>query len=105
MDCYILDGHTPVPEPDLMTWAMWMETADRHVAHDADEGTGWRVSTVFLGIDYRHFGKGPPILFETMVFGGPLDGDTTRYCTWDEADAGHTAMLVKVLTALEAKQP
>lgn len=30
------------------------------------------ISTVFLGVDHN-FGKGPPILWETMVFGGKLD--------------------------------
>jgi hypothetical protein len=29
---YILDGHTPVPCDDLLTWAQSLEKADRQVA-------------------------------------------------------------------------
>ncbi len=46
------------------------------------------VSTVFLGIDHR-YGKGQPIVFETMIFGGKHDGYQTRYSTWEEAVEGH----------------
>jgi len=28
------------------------------------------VSTVFLGLDHNFSSKGPPVVFETMVFGG-----------------------------------
>ena len=48
-----------------------------------------RVSTVFLALDHNMFGGGTPILFETMIFDGPHDGDMWRYSTWDEAKAGH----------------
>lgn len=46
------------------------------------------VSTVFLTIDHQ-FGEGPPLLFETMIFGGPQDHWTDRYSTWNEAVSGH----------------
>jgi hypothetical protein len=46
------------------------------------------VSTVFLGLDHA-WGYGPPLLFETLIFGGPYDGEMDRYSTWDEATAGH----------------
>lgn len=32
---------------------------------------------------------------ETMVFGGPLDAEMERYSTWDEAVAGHAAMVAR----------
>jgi len=47
------------------------------------------VSTVFLGIDHRWMGDGPPILFESFVSGGPLDHHCWRSCTWEEAEAMH----------------
>lgn len=91
---YILEGHKPVP-CDLMTWARWLETnrANKHVADDYIENppgvTGAvRVSTVFLGLDHG-YGGGPPILFETMIFGGPHNEEMWRYSTWEEAEAGH----------------
>jgi hypothetical protein len=46
------------------------------------------VSTVFLGLDHQ-WGDGPPLVFETMIFGGEHDQYQERYSTWDEAEAGH----------------
>jgi hypothetical protein len=93
-DKYILqeDG-TPALEPDLMKWAQWMETTDRHVAQDFLPGKV-RVSTVFLGLDHNFcFDGGPPILFETMIFGGQHDMYQYRYFTREEAIAGHAKAL------------
>lgn len=87
---YVLDGKTPVPEPDLDKWGNWYQTANRHVQKD-DLGSVW-VSTVFLGLDHG-WHDGPPVLFETMIFGGERDQETHRYCTWDEAEAGHKQIL------------
>lgn len=53
------------------------------------------VSTVFLGLDHSWNGP-PPLLFETMVFGGTHNQDCERYATWDEAEKGHAAMVAKV---------
>ena len=92
-DKYRLDGKKPVECEDLLTWAKGFETANRHVAKEKRDGV--LVSTVFLGLDHRLGGNGPPILFETMIFGGPHDGDQDRYCTWEEAEAGHAAMCAK----------
>lgn len=50
------------------------------------------VSTVFLGINHQ-FGGGPPLIFESMVFGGPLDQEQRRYSTELEARAGHAELL------------
>jgi hypothetical protein len=87
-DAYILDGRNPIPCTDLMTRARWFETSDRHVAK-TDIGDV-RVSTVFLGFD-RSFGQGSPLLFETMIFGGPFNQDKyqERCSTWEEAEAQH----------------
>ena len=87
-DTYILDGRNPVPCTDFMMRARWFETSDRHVAK-TDFGD-MRVSTVFLGFD-RSFGQGPPLLFETMIFGGRFDQDKyqERCSTWEEAEAQH----------------
>lgn len=59
------------------------------------ESNGVKVSTVFLGLDHS-WGDGPPLLFETMEFGGPRDGDCDRCSTWDEAEAQHAAMCRRV---------
>lgn len=91
LDKYILVGHEPIVEPDLMKWAEWWEKhhALRHIA--VDEINDKRVSTVFLGINHKFFGGGQPLLFETMVFtkGSWADEYMERYYTWDEAARGH----------------
>jgi hypothetical protein len=90
---YILVGHEVVAEPNWVAWADWMETADRRVARDMVGPL--LVSTVFLAIDHRHFGEGPPILFETMVFADfPSEELHCRRCsTWAEAERQHRVAL------------
>lgn len=92
---YILDdNHQPVPCPDTIGWAMWMERSrERYVARTRMGKV--LVSTVFLGLDHGYRG-GPPVLFETMVFGGKLDDRMARYCTYDEARAGHRRMVYQI---------
>jgi hypothetical protein len=93
---YILDGRNAV-KTDLMTWARWFEKGtERHVADETINGH--RISTVFLGVDHS-FGQGPPLLFETMVFGGSLNQEQDRYTTWEQAEAGHKAMVDRVREA------
>ena len=92
---YILDGRKAI-RADLMTWAKWFEKADRKVAHDIIGDA--RISTVFLGLDHS-FGYGPKALFETMVFGGPLDQEQERCTTWEQAEAQHAAMVNRVKEA------
>ena len=84
---YILDGKTPVHEPDIIKWGAWMETANRSVDVDVVLDN-IAVSTVFLGIDHNMIGAGP-ILFETMVFYNGDGRDQYRYSTWEEAEEGH----------------
>lgn len=86
----------PVPEPDTMKWGTWFETANRVVAKTKTKDA--EVSTVFLGVDHS-FGVGPPILWETMVFGGPLDQDQDRYTSLADARKGHEDMVARVRKA------
>ena len=94
------DQHQPVAVTDILEWGRWFETADRHVA-DTRLDDGVRISTVFLGIDHQ-FGDGPPILFETLIFGGPHDQEMFRYATWAQANAGHTEV---VRAIIESRNP
>jgi hypothetical protein len=97
-DKYILDGHTPVLEPDLMRWAAWYENSiDERVVAKTEIADGVMVSTVFLSLNHG-YGSGPPILFETMVFYGPLDSEMERCSTWAEAEAMHAKMVALVKT-------
>ena len=92
-DKYILKGQEAIPCPDVLKWGQWLETADRTVAKDTVGDSD--VGTVFLGLDHS-FGEGPPLLFETMVFGGSLSDAMDRYSTWDEAVSGHNAMVCRL---------
>lgn len=47
-----------------------------------------QVSTVFLGRDHG-CGEGPPILFETMIFGGYFHKAQWRRLTFEESCRGH----------------
>ena len=107
---YILDEDgKPIPCGDLLRWARWMEGGHLRIAETTLSDGSW-VSTVFLGIDHRIAlldGSGAaPILFETMVFqvkGRPTDKDPfdmegidqRRYCTRDQALAGHAEIVAR----------
>jgi hypothetical protein len=94
---WILRGHQPVPAKDVLEWGEFFEDmTKRRVAEDTIEQPGSdpvRVSTVFLGIDHNWSDNGLPLLFESMVFGGPLNELMVRYSTWNEAIAGHAVLL------------
>lgn len=87
---YILDENNQPVETDLMTWARWLED---HRQVQADRVGDVLVSTVFLGLDHRFDGDGPPVLWETMIFGGPLDGYQDRYDSHENALGGHQTAL------------
>lgn len=58
------------------------------------------VSTVFLGVDYNFSMEGPPIVFETMVFGGIYDQEMWRYSEYDKAWADHDRIVALVKKSL-----
>lgn len=86
---YVLDEHgEPQPEPDIRKWAQWYENCERHILYD-ELPSGVKVSTVFLGLDHNFGMKGPPVLWETMIFGGPHNHYQDRYTSKSEAIKGH----------------
>ncbi len=56
----------------------------------------FRVSTVWLGVDYAFY-HGPPLLFESMVFirGSYSNVDIYRYTTETQAKLGHEELVRK----------
>lgn len=103
---FILDAHgQPVPCYDTLEWGRWLEQGDeqRRVGW-TDLGERGRVSTVFLALDHNFSPmRDPltyrPILWETMVFGGPCDRDMRRYCSREAAERGHKEMVRKCMEA------
>jgi hypothetical protein len=75
-----------------MEWVRAFEDIDDRVVDFTLAADGGELSTVWLGLDHS-FGAGPPLIFETMVFGGPNDEEQERYSTEEEAKAGHAAMV------------
>jgi len=109
---YTLDAHgNPVPCNDILEWGRWMERSSRDrtriIASDLDESDPAKtihVSTVFLGLDHS-FGSGPPVLWETLVFGGLLDGEQRRYTSRAAALAGHQEICERVSATLYHAKP
>ena len=97
---YLLNkDHTIKVVDDVLEWGREFETLDRVVKQEELEN-GYKVSTVFLGVDYNFAPTGEPILFESMVFkindkDRGRNYDMNRYHTWDEAVAGHKKMVRK----------
>lgn len=90
---------------ELDEYARLMSQAE-YVRVKKTEGPGWFVSTVWLGLDHDFTGKGPPLIFETMLFytdGGKIhsnDSMMTRAATENEALANHHEMVEQVRDAL-----
>lgn len=99
MELYVLDGKIPRVTTDMEEWGKCLGNIDRRrVAYTivAVEPETVTVSTVFLGLDHNWLGKGEPLLFETMVFGGEHNECMDRYPTWEEAEAGHGLAVVTI---------
>jgi len=114
LEHYILDAeHHVVLEPDLLTWARFMEEHERRIVEQTETKLYW-VSTVFLGLDHGwHSRRNLPVVFETMTFdlkhvvkeglGDRLmrvreeadlpDWSFDRYCSWDDALTGHRSIV------------
>lgn len=87
LDCYILRGKKFYPATYL-EYAKWREIPGR-VRVALTELPNEKISTVFLGSDHQFVDGLPPILFETLIFGGSADGYMCRYNTYEQAAAGH----------------
>lgn len=93
---YILTEHRqPVPVT-VEVWAEWHKTFENCIVQKTQIAPGIEVSTVFLGLDHgplydRQGNRQAPILFETMIRGGPQDSWCIRTSTWEEAESAHTA--------------
>lgn len=98
---FILDDQgEPVRVADLDAYAAWFSQNQERRQVRNDWVGEWNVSTIFLGLDHSFVGAA--ILWETMVFNGPYQGQMMR-CGGARADAElmHQQM-VDQLTAIWA---
>lgn len=102
MPFYVLKDKIPVPASNFDAGAVLSDISKRRVAETVRDGI--QVSTVFLSIDHNYSGKGPPILFETMISGGSRDGYQRRCATWAEAEIMHEQALMLLGWTLELEQ-
>lgn len=73
----------------LEAWARFMESGPARQLERTEIGDVC-ISTVFLGLDHN-YGEGPPLIWETMIFGGPHSDHQERASTRAEALACHAA--------------
>ena len=92
---------------NLITLDEWASAFDERygekTVRQEHVGDLW-VSTVWLGLDHQH-GNGPPLIFETMVFGGRHDSHCERYPTEAAALAGHAAIVQAIRTGATRLPP
>ncbi len=97
---YKLEGQTPVAVESFIEWNLWMAAArfaDITVMYN--EFNDCLISTKFVGIDLNPGScnsNSQPMVFETLVMGGVLDGKRNFYPTWDEAIQGHLKICTQV---------
>ncbi|MDJ0342238.1 hypothetical protein QMK19_03430 [Streptomyces sp. H10-C2] len=91
---------------DLLGDRDYARVALARVTSSSDPGIDYRISTVWLGLNHSFLGDGPPILFETMVFGGGEDQDQTcwRWTTEAAAVAGHAEVVATIAATVPDDQ-
>lgn len=94
----------PIAVEDVIEWARWFEKASNDRSRVVQQDRIWPgvfISTVFLGLDHNFplFGDPdhPPLIFETMIFGGTYDEWQDRCSTWEQAETIHRKALDMVL--------
>lgn len=111
---YILENKIPVEaegaslEEQLKNYVAWEKENSRVIKRtkltvtdtffNKEQNAGFvEVSTIFLGLDHRFSPEhqSEPVLFETMIFGGPLDQYLDRCCTWEGALRMHELAIEK----------
>jgi hypothetical protein len=97
VDTYILDEKgDAVHEPALERCYAWFERPENRLVKRDELPNSVSVSTVFLGPDHNFVGRGPPVLWETMIVGGKHDGYQERYTGRAAALKGHAVAVALV---------
>lgn len=91
-----VDGR-PHRADDIGDWARWIQEFDRTVGEDVIGGA--RVRTIFVGVDSAQADGTGPLVYQTYITGGPLDGRIWRRATRDDATAAHYMAIGRCLAA------
>lgn len=91
MKYYYLKGKKIVETSSVLIWGKNFEENIINNRIGLSNIGPFRVSTVFLGIDYGFHFNTPPKLFETMIFDdkGKEADYQEKYATYKEAEEGH----------------
>jgi len=113
MKSYILQGHKAV-HVDRETY---LKTEEQDCTVAKSNIGDYLISTVFLGLDHQWHAHGPPLLFETMVFGKAakfsseigartdlLNERQERCTTWEQAEEMHEKMCEEVRREINKEQ-
>jgi hypothetical protein len=82
----------PVRERDLEAWSRWFERADRRIARTVVT-PDVTVLTTFRGVDEADEADEAPVLFETRIFGGVLNGEEAASRTKSDALDAHAGLV------------
>jgi hypothetical protein len=86
-DHYDIDGN-PITMDE---WTELFRDKSKKILRKTSVGS-LEVSTVWLGLDHG-FGASPPLIFETMIFGGGLNNPCWRWTNKHDAVTGHHAVV------------
>ena len=100
---YRLNNNLEPESISIMQYIQGKYKVSKQVALTTIAGRKIMVSTVFLSLNLNLLGKHPPIVFETMVFGGSMNREQRRYSTYEDALIGHKAMVRRIIQADKLK--
>jgi hypothetical protein len=93
---FVLEGRNVVPATREGQWREFFEQTERRVVARMPlgevAGVALEVSTVFMGVNVA--GTDPPLVFETVVFGGGEGAEkVVRSATWEAAEQAHQRLV------------
>jgi len=98
---YILDAEGEPKPAELLEWAKWFEDAANRQLARTEVKPDVTVSTIFLGLDHN-FCSGKPVLWETVIFGGPRSEEMYRYTNEVAALKKHAKIVEELREDLES---
>jgi hypothetical protein len=102
------------PDGTVLSYEDW-KVMYSHRRQDQSSDSWWRhqtevsdeihVSTVWLGMNHQWDPDGPPLFWETMVFGGEHDEDQWRYSSRESALDHHERIVTALRAGEEVPEP